>query len=123
MKKIPMIMTAIAASAMMMISGPVLAADGADLTAAKTYLKSRMEDPDRADFRQESAPYRVQARLGGKTRDCWAMDVHVRTSLSGPQRGVDTYTVLFYEGRAVALARDIGKRYVTVLPAERYAAQ
>lgn len=77
---------------------------------AENYIESRLSETRGASIRQASQPYLVKARLdGSKEYECWAVDYDVRADL-GRSRGAGTYTVLFYNGRAVALSSDLRSR-------------
>ncbi len=90
--------------------------------AAEKYIGSRLSDPKGAQYRLMSKPYKVKAQLKrGKDYTCMAVDMRVKAKIGSPGRGLDTYTVLFYNGRAVALERDLRKRVVK-LPTEQYLA-
>ena len=78
---------------------------------AENYIESRLSETRGATIRQASQPYLVKARLNGVREEveCWAVDYDVRADL-GRSRGASTYTVLFYNGRAVALSSDLRSR-------------
>ena len=78
---------------------------------AENYLNSRISDSRTARFKFSGKPYRVKADIQGhKDLDCWALDVKVKTRLPNNSwsRYMD-YTVIFYEGRPVALESDVSK--------------
>ncbi|MCI5048589.1 MAG: hypothetical protein MRY59_13895 [Aquisalinus sp.] len=89
---------------------------------AEQYISTRLADDRGARYRVASQPYQVKAELRrGQPVDCWALDVRVRSDLGSAGRGADTYTVLFHNGRAVALKRDLRTRIVKVRTEQRLA--
>jgi len=73
------------------------------------YFETRLVDPRGAQIRFQGRPYRVTADLRGvNDAPCWAVDItaKVRRRESG-WTGYQRYTVIFYQGRAVALASDV----------------
>lgn len=82
---------------------------------AVNYIESRLSDPIGASIRQASEPYQVMAQLNGKKEyACWAVDFDVRADMGSASRGSGTYTVLFYNGTAVALSSDLRSRLTRV---------
>jgi hypothetical protein len=77
-------------------------------TAAQDYVSERLADPRSAQFQILGEPYQVFADLKGHERlACWAVDIRVRSRLpDGRIGGFVPQTVLFYEGRPVALRDD-----------------
>ena len=92
-------------------------------TKATDYIASRLVDARGATFRQVGTPYEVTAQLNnGRNYDCVAVDMMVRSDLSRT-RGTSTYTVLFLNGRAVALESDLSRSVVRVNRAGRLASR
>ncbi|MEM8936128.1 MAG: hypothetical protein AAGC77_06950 [Pseudomonadota bacterium] len=75
----------------------------------KAYFAERLENPQGARYEFTGAPYPVQVDLGGYDNlECWAIDVRVRARIgAGTAGGFIPYTVVFYEGRPVALRIDV----------------
>lgn len=77
---------------------PVLAAD---------YIESRLDDARGAKVQVISEPYRVIADIKGyEGLPGWGVDVRVKSRLPSGGYGVVPYTVIFVDGRAVALDDD-----------------
>lgn len=93
-------------------------------TKAVNYIESRLSDSVGATVRQVSQPYQVMAKLkGNKDYECWAVDYNVRADLGRSSRGAGTYTVLFYNGKPVALSSDLRSRVTRVQTDSVYASR
>ena len=79
---------------------PVLAAE---------YVQSRLADARGAKVQVVSEPYRVIADLEGyEGLPGWGVDIRLKSRMpSGATGGYVRYTVIFVEGRAVALDEDL----------------
>lgn len=75
----------------------------------QSYVTDRLAVPQAARFQFRGDPYQVFASIGGYDNvPCWAVDVRVRARLAdGSQGGFIAYTVLFLDGKAVALEEDV----------------
>ncbi|NHK26569.1 hypothetical protein FF098_001450 [Parvularcula flava] len=120
------------AAAACLIAMPAMSAFAGDFSAqpasydskAVNYIESRLSDSVGATVRQASQPYQVVAKLkGNKEYNCWAVDYDVRADLGRSSRGAGTYTVLFYNGKAVALTSDLRTRVTRVQTDAVYASR
>jgi len=75
------------------------------------YMDTRLIDPRSARVQLNGDPYQVlvNMRTGGVI-EAWAVDVRVKSRLpSGSWSNYQPYTVIFQEGRAVALEDDVAR--------------
>ncbi|WP_306253148.1 hypothetical protein [Parvularcula sp. IMCC14364] len=127
-KKQKLFAAALFSAGLMMTSTAASALEGARAPGnisnkAEQYISTRLADDRGARYRVSSKPYQVKAELRrGQSYDCWALDVRVRSDLGAAGRGADRYTVIFHNGRAVALKRDLRTRIVKVQSEQRFAA-
>jgi len=83
------------------------AAPGDYRAAALAYLQENFSQAEGAQLRGAGAPYRAQARINGLPWAGWAADVTVRAKMpNGRYSAFRPYTVLYQDGRAVALSQD-----------------
>lgn len=101
------------AAAVVLSSGAMAANFGASpadyRASAVAYIDMRLTDSRNAHIQFVSEPYRVVVDVAGrKNLPCWAVDVRVkaRTPSGGTGRYLP-YTVIFYEGRAIAFEQDV----------------
>lgn len=74
----------------------------------EAYFAERLEDPRSARFQYVGEPYPVFADVSGyEGLPCWAVDVRVKSRLPGGGfGGYVPYTVILFDGEAVALEED-----------------
>lgn len=104
----------IAASMFSVLTGAALAGDFGAMpanyeSAAQAYVSSRLADPHGARMKVVKGPYKAIAKFAGRgEQEVWAVDVRVRSRLpSGQVAGSAPYTIIFVNGRAVALKSDL----------------
>ena len=91
-------------------------------TSAWNYMKSRLTDTRGAEYTLTRSPYPVMAELNrGKSYACWAVDMRVKSKMGRTTTTHGTYTVLFYNGRPVALEEDLATTVVSVRSGSRLA--
>lgn len=74
---------------------------------AAAYVAERMGDPRGAKYEAVSEPYQVFADVSGyEGLPCWAVDLRVKSRLPSGGVGMEILTVVFLEGRAIALKDD-----------------
>lgn len=75
---------------------------------AASYIETRMDDARGARVKVVSEPYRVAADVGGYSGlEGWGVDVKARSRLpDGQYGGYVDYTVIFVDGRPVAICED-----------------
>lgn len=76
--------------------------------SAEAYVASRLDDAQGVRLQFLGDPYQVYADVAGyEDLPCWAVDVRIRAKLPNGTTGrYAPYTVLFLEGRAIALDED-----------------
>ncbi|MEM9170510.1 MAG: hypothetical protein AAGC56_12760 [Pseudomonadota bacterium] len=104
----------LAAAAVSAASVPAVASGGHGSAPANyendsaRYLLSRMRSSRGARVEVLSQPYRVKVDVRGR-RDvaAWAVDARVRAPGNGASTRVQRFTVVFVNGRPIALRRDV----------------
>ena len=79
-------------------------------TDVKSYFVSRVAEPQGMRMKFSGRPYRVYADLRSiDDAPCWAVDFYasVKIENSGRSTRYQRYTVIFYQGRPVALKTDL----------------
>ena len=77
--------------------------------AVARYMDNRLSDPRSARIRVTGDPYKVMVSTRGRSDiSAWAVDVLVKSRLpTGSWSGYQPYTVIFKNGRVIALERDL----------------
>lgn len=73
------------------------------------FMSDRLHDSRSARVSLDGTPYRVMVDLrGGRQVSAWAQDVHIKSRLpSGSWSNYQPYTVIFKNGRAIALESEV----------------